>query len=53
VCFDPYQMQAVAQRLTRAGVRMVEFSQSVASLTESSTEMQAWLLMLLDSPLVA
>jgi Terminase large subunit, ATPase domain/Terminase large subunit, endonuclease domain len=37
VRFDPYQMQAVAQRLQRAGVRMVEFAQSVPNLTESST----------------
>jgi len=39
VRFDPYQMQAVAQRLTRAGVNMVEFPQSVPNLTESSTNL--------------
>jgi hypothetical protein len=39
VRFDPYQMQAVAQRLTRAGVRMVEFAQSVPNLTEASTNL--------------
>jgi phage terminase large subunit-like protein len=39
VRYDPYQMQAVAQRLERAGVRMVEFPQSVPNLTESSTNL--------------
>ena len=39
VRFDPYQMQAVAQRLMRAGLRMVEFPQSVPNLTESSTNL--------------
>jgi terminase large subunit-like protein len=39
VRFDPYQMQAVAQRLARDGVRMVEFPQSVPNLTESSTNL--------------
>jgi terminase large subunit-like protein len=39
VRFDPYQMQAVAQRLTRAGVNMVEFPQSVPNLTEASTNL--------------
>jgi hypothetical protein len=39
VRFDPYQMQSVAQRLTRAGVPMVEFPQSVPNLTESSTNL--------------
>lgn len=39
VRFDPYQMQAVAQRLMREGVRMVEFAQSVPNLTESSTNL--------------
>ncbi len=37
VRFDPYQMQAVAQRLKAAGLPMVEFQQSVPNLTESST----------------
>lgn len=39
VRFDPYQMQAVAQRLTRANVPMVEFAQSVPNLTEASTNL--------------
>ncbi len=39
VRFDPYQMQAVAQRLTAAGLPMVEFAQSVPNLTESSTNL--------------
>jgi phage terminase large subunit-like protein len=39
VRFDPYQMQAVAQRLTRDGVRMVEFAQSVPNLTEASSNL--------------
>jgi Terminase large subunit, ATPase domain len=36
VLFDPYQMQATAQRLSRRGVRMEEFPQSVPNLTEAS-----------------
>jgi phage terminase large subunit-like protein len=36
VFFDPYQMQATAQRLTRAGVSIDEFPQTSASLTEIS-----------------
>jgi Phage Terminase len=39
VRFDPYQMQAVAQRLQRSGIRMVEFPQSVPNLTEASTNL--------------
>jgi hypothetical protein len=39
VRFDPFQMQASAQRLTRDGVLMVEFPQSVPNLTESSTNL--------------
>lgn len=39
VLYDPYQMQAVAQRLTKAGVPMVEFAQSVPNLTEASTNL--------------
>jgi phage terminase large subunit-like protein len=39
VRFDPYQMQASAQRLQRAGVPMVEFPQSVPNLTEASTNL--------------
>jgi hypothetical protein len=31
--FDPYQMAATAQRLTRAGVRMIQFPQTPANLT--------------------
>jgi phage terminase large subunit-like protein len=37
--FDPYQLVAVAQRLTTAGLPMVEFAQSVPNLTESSTNL--------------
>lgn len=36
VFYDPYQMQASAQRLRRAGVPMVEFAQSVPNLTAAS-----------------
>jgi phage terminase large subunit-like protein len=36
VLFDPYQMAASAQRLTRAGVKMVEYPQSSPNLTASS-----------------
>jgi phage terminase large subunit-like protein len=39
VRFDPYQMQASAQRLTGRGVKMVEFPQSVPNLTEASTNL--------------
>jgi phage terminase large subunit-like protein len=39
VRFDPWQMQAVAQRLTAAGLPMVEFAQSVPNLTEASTNL--------------
>jgi phage terminase large subunit-like protein len=34
--YDPYQMQASAQRLQREGVRIEEFPQSVPNLTEAS-----------------
>jgi phage terminase large subunit-like protein len=37
--FDPWQMQAVAQRLTAGGLPMVEFPQSVPNLTEASTNL--------------
>src|SRR5207244_3304737 len=37
--FDPYQLVAVAQRLTKAGLPMVEFPQSVPNLTEASTNL--------------
>ena len=36
VLFDPYQMQATAQRLTRAGLTIEEFPQSPANLTAAS-----------------
>jgi len=39
VRFDPWQMQAVAQRLTGAGLPMIEFPQSVPNLTEASTNL--------------
>lgn len=37
--FDPFQLVAVAQRLTAQGLPMVEFPQSVPNLTESSTNL--------------
>ena len=37
--FDPYQLVAVAQRLTASGLPMVEFAQSVPNLTEASTNL--------------
>lgn len=37
--FDPYQLVAVAQRLTNAGLPMIEWPQSVPNLTESSTNL--------------
>ena len=36
VRFDPFQMEAVAQRMRRAGLHMVEFPQSQPNLTASS-----------------
>jgi phage terminase large subunit-like protein len=39
VRYDPYQMQAVAQRLQRARVPMEEFPQSSPNLTEASTNL--------------
>jgi phage terminase large subunit-like protein len=36
VMYDPYQMAASAQRLARAGVRLEEFPQTTANLTEAS-----------------
>jgi hypothetical protein len=36
VMFDPYQMIASAQRLTREGVKMQEYPQTLSNLTESS-----------------
>lgn len=37
VRYDPFQMQATAQRAERAGVSMVEFAQSIPNLTEATT----------------
>ena len=37
--YDPYQLVAVAQRLTAAGLPMVEFAQSVPNLTEAATNL--------------
>ena len=37
--YDPYQLVAVAQRLQRQGLPMVEFPQSVPNLTEASTNL--------------
>lgn len=39
VRYDPYQLVAVAQRLTAAGLPMTEFPQTVANLTEASTNL--------------
>jgi phage terminase large subunit-like protein len=39
VYFDPYQMQAVAQRLAASGVPMREFPQTVANLTAMGTDL--------------
>jgi len=36
VLFDPYQLVSVAQRLSRARVRMEEYPQTVPNLTEAS-----------------
>ncbi len=36
VRFDPWQMQATAQKLTRQNIPMVEFPQTVPNLTEAS-----------------
>ena len=36
VFFDPYQMQASAQRLKREGLMIEEYPQSVPNLTEAS-----------------
>jgi hypothetical protein len=37
--YDPYQLVAVAQRLTGQGLPMLEFPQSVPNLTEASTNL--------------
>jgi phage terminase large subunit-like protein len=39
VRFDPWQMQAVAQRLIAKRIPMVEFNQTVGNLTEASTNL--------------
>ena len=39
VYYDPYQMQSVSQRLTRRGLNMVEFPQTVPNLTASSSNL--------------
>jgi hypothetical protein len=39
VLFDPYQMQAVSQRLAGQGVPMREFPQSIPNITESSSNL--------------
>jgi phage terminase large subunit-like protein len=39
VRFDPYQMQAVAQRLSARHVPMVEFPQTVSNLTEATSNL--------------
>jgi hypothetical protein len=39
VRYDPYQLVAVAQRLTQQGLPMLEFPQSVPNLTEASTNL--------------
>lgn len=40
VRFDPYQMVASAQRLTRAGLPMIEFPQTAGNLTEASNNLR-------------
>jgi Phage Terminase len=39
VHYDPWQMQAVAQRLQSQGVKMVEYPQTVGNLTEAGTNL--------------
>jgi phage terminase large subunit-like protein len=39
VKYDPYQLVAVAQRLTASGLPMQEFSQTIPNLTEASTNL--------------
>ncbi len=39
IFYDPYQLVAVAQRLTKAGLPMTEFPQTMANLTEASTNL--------------
>jgi phage terminase large subunit-like protein len=37
--YDPYQLVAVAQRLTAVGLPMIEFPQTLPNLTEASTNL--------------
>lgn len=39
IWYDPYQLVSSAQRLTRAGLPMVEFPQTVPNLTEASQQL--------------
>jgi phage terminase large subunit-like protein len=39
VRYDPYQLVSVAQRLAKAGLPLVEFPQTVANLTEASSNL--------------
>jgi phage terminase large subunit-like protein len=39
VYFDPFQMVSTSQRLKKAGLRMVEFPQTVPNLTEASSNL--------------
>lgn len=39
VRYDPYAMQSTAQRLLKAGVKMIEYPQSQANITEASTNL--------------
>lgn len=39
VAYDPYQLQAVAQNMRRAGINMVEFVQSSGNLNEVATRL--------------
>jgi phage terminase large subunit-like protein len=39
VRYDPYQMQAVSQRLEARHIPMIEFAQTVSNLTEASTNL--------------
>jgi phage terminase large subunit-like protein len=49
VLFDPYQMQATAQRLARSGIRIEEFPQSSSNLTAASQNLYE---LILDERLV-
>jgi len=39
VWFDPYQMQAVAQRLTRVGIKVEEYAQTIPNLTAATSNL--------------